>query len=223
MRILLVNHLPFSASPSGESTAQLAAQLLAAGHQVRCLVVDQARTGAQPAPTRRLVCSLDEPDADLAFAAPILSANPNQVGSFSRLSDWQLNAYREALRLRLDAEVDAFDPEVVHCQHIWLPAHLVLETGVPYVISTYSDELVAYRQDHRYWRFVEEAAENAARLLAASRAIRSEVLSLFGVLSERVLLEETLSDVGGVESVGRPGDISPLVALYESVRNERTG
>src|SRR5262249_22584109 len=154
MRVLLTNHLPLDGSSPGETTCELARGLLSAGHQVRCLVVDDVRHGSEEfgSHVRRIVCRNQGAGADLPFDFPCFTPHPRSRQLFSALTDVQLVQYRDVLRLALDDEVDEFNPHIVHGQHVWVLGHLALEAGVPYVLSTDGSELACLATDRRYAR-----------------------------------------------------------------------
>jgi hypothetical protein len=181
MRILLTHHFPFDDSDAGAFARGLARSLLAAGHQVRCVIVDSRDLGTD-LPVRRIICDPHRADAELSFSLPCFSPGGNSQPTFERLTDEQLVAYRDVLRQALDAEIHAFDPHIVHGQHIWIQGHLALEAGVPYVLTAWGPELAASRRDERYGRLAQEAAENASRILAPTDRVKSEVSRTFGEL-----------------------------------------
>ncbi len=136
----------------------------------------------------RIRCRPGDPQADLAFDLPCLEADVSTRLLFADLSDEQLVEYRNALRRRLDHCVAQFDPQVIHCQHAWLFAHLALESGAPYVITAHGPELQAARDLPRYRRFVEQAIENASRVLVHDRRIAEEVAAMFPDAAGRIEL-----------------------------------
>jgi Glycosyl transferase 4-like domain len=211
MRILLTDHVPLRPTLVGSRTFALARGLCAAGHEVRVLSVDCSSEGGEDIPVRRVVCRRDGERADLPFDVPCFTPLVYSRQTFRELSDDELAAYRDAIRQALDEEVTAFDPRIIHCQHIWVGGHLALETGVPYVLSGYADELAALRSEPRYRRLVQEAAENAGRILVASDALRREVLEACGNLEDRVLV------------VAESFAVEDLVAVYQQVIEERIG
>lgn len=221
MRVLLTNHLPLDGCSQGEITRDLARGLLLAGHQVRCLVVDDVRHGNEEfgSHVRRVVCRHDATGADLPFEFPGFATHPRSNQSFSALSDSQLSQYRDVLRLALDDEVDEFDPHIIHCQHIWILGHLALETGVPYVLSSDGSELPFLSADGRYMRLAQEAAENAGRLIVCDEALRSKIIQVFGELDGRVLK----LDLDTESDHARQSWIDSLVAIYHQVLTDRFG
>lgn len=112
---------------------------------------------------------------------PSLTAGQADAADFTQVSDAAIAAHRHWLRRVLDRTVDEFAPDVIHAAHIWLPGHLALESGVPYVLSTWGDELPAYQADARLRPLIEQAAENASRIVADREATRERVLATFGL------------------------------------------
>lgn len=110
---------------------------------------------------------------------PRLIAGQTDPADFTRLPDAAIAEYRHWLRRVLDRAVDEFAPDVIHASHIWLPGHLALESGVPYVLSTWGDELPVSAADARLRVLIEQAAENASRIVADNEATRERVLATF--------------------------------------------
>jgi hypothetical protein len=213
--------LPLDGSPQGEITRDLARGLLLAGHQVRCLVVDDVRHGNEEfgSLVRRIVCRRDPAGADLPFEFPCFTSHPRSTQLFSALNDAQVAQYREVLRLALDDEVDEFNPHIVHCQHVWIFGHLALEAGVPYVLSTDGSELPMLSVDQRYARLAQEAAENAGRLIVSDEKLGAQIVKAFGDLDGRVLK----LDVDTTSDHARQNWIDNLLAVYHQVLTDRFG
>lgn len=210
MRILLTHHFPLEVSPAGSLTLHLARQLEAAGHEVRVLVVDSRRPREDEGLVRRVVCSPDTSGAELDFSPPGFEPQPGLQQTFDQLTDEGIGRYRDVLRDVLDEEIDEFQPDLVHSQHIWIFGHLALEAGAPYVLTAWGPELSMCRRDDRYLRFAQEAAENAGRILVASDSLRSTVIELFGELDGRV----TTLDIHKVPAT---------IAIYRDVLRARLG
>ncbi|HUY91982.1 MAG TPA: glycosyltransferase family 4 protein [Pirellulales bacterium] len=129
-------------------------------------------------------------ELDSALAAAGHQVRRLAVGSPDsevQLSDQELTAYRDVLRQALDAEIDAFDPHIVHAQPIGILAHLALEAGVAYLLTASGMELPVDRLDPRLQRFTVQAAENASRIVAVSDAVRAAMIAAFGDLDGRII------------------------------------
>lgn len=212
MRILLIhqgllNRGLLDGAECGLPFESLSAALSDAGHEVRRLSFGDRRLANNGA---RAPSSADDPAAAL----------PSGAEAFDEFTDRRLAAARDALRQALDAEIDAFNPHIVHVQPIWVLAHLALEAGAPYVLTASGAELPVYRLDPRFRRLAEEAAENAGRIVATSEAVRAETIAAFGDLDDRVvtLPPELASGNAILAAVAQW-----LVEIYRQVSIDRFG
>lgn len=149
---------------------------------------------------------------DMPTDFPRLTASRADPVDFTQVPDAAIAAYRHWLRRVLDRAVDEFSPGVIHAAHIWLPAHLALESGVPYVLSTWGDELSAYQADVRLRPLIEQAAENASRIVADSEATRERVLATFG-------LDAAIVTVAAFDPPGSPP--AWLMGIYQQAVDTR--
>ncbi len=227
MRILFLHHFPLERSAVGRSVGQWMLALETAGHETRALVLDRQTDESPASRLRTVVCCKDDPTADLHFDVPLFSSESSAENSltFLTLGDDQLASYRDRIRRHLDAEIDRFDPHVIHAQHIWIQGQLALETGVPYVLSAWGPELVEYAKDPRYRMLADQAAENAGRILAAHHTVLEEVASTFEGLAGRVSVmgAELRLDSPAVTPAMQSEASRQLVAIYEAVLKERFG
>lgn len=203
MRILLLNHSPLAGTPCGLAAARLAAALVANGHEVRAIVIDEHNAGAAepasaPCSTRRIAAGAAT--ARLNFRLPWFEASEAAVFdrlplasaaggarplTYSELTDRQVAHYRDVLRGELDAEISSFNPDLVHAQHAWLWAELALESGAPYVVTVHGPELAAYQQDARYRDLADQAVENAGRLFVPPGEVQEAMRRMFEFLPDR--------------------------------------
>ena len=179
--ILFLHHFPLEESAVGELVRQWARALISAGHDARLLIVDTLRRESEPSAIDRVVCSANDPGADLPFDLPRFSSTPeaSHGATFHQLSTEQLTQYRDQFRRHLDVQVDRFNPHVLHAQHIWLHGQLAVETGVPYVLNGWGPELSEFDRDERYRAFADQAATNAGRILAARRRDQARCRATF--------------------------------------------
>jgi hypothetical protein len=213
MRILLTHHFPLGVGKVGCYVAGLAQALQAAEHDVRVICV-----GGPPMweglELRSIAVGQGGSKFALPFGVPWFGVEPNGELTFESLSRDQLNAYRDVLRHELDVEVDTFDPQIIHAQHVWIWGQLALESGVPYVVNAWGAEFVSRARDDSYRMYVDQAAENAGRIFVPDEHVRREVLETFDDVALRTLL---LADTVDVTLA------SALADQYERVLDERFG
>ena len=237
MRVLFMHHFPLGLSAAGHFVEQWAQALIAAGHEVRALIVDEQRRGSEQSPDShqsrgippmmvdRIVCRAGDEAADLPFDVPQFSTSHVEPRRplFRALSDEQLVSYRDQIRLHLDAQVHGFDTHIIHAQHIWVQGQLALESGVPYVVNAWGPELIDSQHDARYRGLATQTAENAGRIFVPDEALRMQVVETFETPAETTLLinaELQPDDSAGTiaaQGVGR------LLAVYQAVLDERFG
>ena len=172
MRILLTSHFPLARLGSGLFVRDLGRGLIEAGNEVQCLCTGTEPTSAERFPVETLICSSDTEAADLSFDLPDFLHRRTGEVTFGEMTDDQISNYREVFRRRLDSLVDRYNPDIIHGQHIGLQGELILETGVPYVLTAHWSELVTFDQDSRIRALALQAAENAGRILVGSEWLR---------------------------------------------------
>jgi hypothetical protein len=214
MRVLLISHFPLTQSESGQHAARIASALQAAGHSARVLLASEEPAVATSFPLNSVRFQQGDSDADATFSLPWFSRPPGGM-AFRDLSDDQIGVYREAMRRRLDLEVDEFNPQVIHVQHVWLAGQLALESGAPYVLTAWKPELEAAQEDQRFQPLADQAAENASRILAVDSTVQRQLLDRYEGLSDRIQLAPP--------SVVENGESFDLVGLYELILHERFG
>ncbi|MEK6236328.1 MAG: glycosyltransferase, partial [Planctomycetales bacterium] len=216
MRILLTNHVPFQTSVSGALMRMLAQGLISSGDQAECLIVDRVGQGEEPFPVHRVVCSEKDSDAGAAAPLPSFTSVPSSHVTFDQLTDPQIGAYRSQLRKGINRVVDALDPQIIHCLHLWVQGALVLETGVPYVLSAQSTNLLGVEQDPRYREWAEQAAENAGRIIANSFWMANEICQRFDVEPNRVATVRHGVDCDAFQAEGAsPRELAAQLGLPE--------
>jgi len=226
MRVLFLHHLPLEQADVAIHLERWMEALEAAGHEPRLLTVDHQRHAGASQSIDRIICNPTDPAADLPLVLPDFtsSAGGSSRRAFPELTDEELALYRECLRRRLDRQIDEFDPHMIHAQHIWLWGQLALETGVPYVLSAWGAELVDYSVDARFRPLVEQAADNAGRILAHDPATFGQVSELFGAADRALLMPLVPVGADAENPASRQAFFSEsLAAVYATVYEERFG
>jgi hypothetical protein len=205
MRVLLTFHRTLDQTPASERLRSLATRLREINHDVRLIVA--AGPSAESMLSTRAV-SLDQG----------LTADPPGYFSgdgatlFEQLTDSELSSYRQAFRAAMDDEINHWNPNIIHTQHAGIHAQLALETGVPFVCTAWGAELDLADRDPRYYRLVEQAVENAGRILISSEEIGRRLQAICEGIDDRLVFADSQA-------------LSPtaLSAIYQSVLDERFG
>jgi len=153
-----------------------------------------------------------------------LAAEPDV---FAVPSDEEFYRRRQALRVQLDALIEAFDPHVVHSQHAGLLAHLSLESGAPYVVTAHSATLSP--ADPRLRPLAEQAAENAGAVLAHTEHLAGALRAALAVADVQVVAlppgisrSEARISAAELASLGIDGDGGPLIAFAGALAPPRS-
>jgi hypothetical protein len=228
MRVLLMNHASLAQSEGGRLVRKWALALAAAGHDPRILLVDDGpaiEDATEGVLVERVICRADDGTADLPFDLPrfVAPVDVQVQHTFGTLSDQQLTQYRDRLRRRLDSLIDRFDPHVLHAQHIWVLGQLSLESGVPYVLNAWPEELAEYQRDPRYRALADQAAENAGRILVPDEALSRQVVERFESAADRVMVMPSELVRDSAEPAEQAQASETLLAVYQSVLDERFG
>ena len=95
------------------------------------------------------------------------------------------------------------------------------ETGVPYVLNAWPEELADYARDRRYQSLADQAAENAGRILVADEAMSQRVGRSFESAAERTMVMP--ADLNAETPANDNAGVDALAAIYQSVLDERFG
>ena len=176
---------------------------------MRILLVRDRFTSASPPVLTRFITQLVRQAA--ADGHELRELVPNRTGD-----DKGFDENRTAVRVLLDQEVAVFDPQVIHVQGIGVLGHLALETGVPYVISAFNQDLTIGQIGSSVRSFSQQAVENAGGVLVDSEETRRRVLAGFGELEAVVVVEE-------MADPDAPGSLERLWQLYNKIVAARRG
>lgn len=182
MRILLMNHFPLQGSGSGVYTINIARALVRKGHEV-CIIMPENEElaeletgGVRLHPVYFDSCV----DEALDFDFPCFTTHPRSVTTFYELDDAQMAAYEGAFRAAIEDEIAAFDPDVIHCGHIWVQASYAADYGIPLVITAHGTDLIGFEKSERFREQAKKAFDTASAIIAISKDSAALVEKLFG-------------------------------------------
>ena len=182
MRVLLMNHFPLQGSGSGVYTVNIARALVRKGHEV-CIIMPENEVlaeldvdGIRLHPVYFDSCSADALDFDF----PCFTTHPRSVMTFYELDDAQVAAYEGAFRAAIEDEIAAFDPDVIHCGHIWLQASYAADYGIPLIITAHGTDLIGFQKSERFREQARKAFDTADAIITISKDSTALVTKLFG-------------------------------------------
>lgn len=91
-----------------------------------------------------------------------------------------VDPFRTLMRRRLDIEIIDFDPQVIHVHGLGVLGHLALESGAPYVVSAFAEELSLVQAESTECQHAQEAIENAGCVIVDGDETRRAIEDLFG-------------------------------------------
>lgn len=106
-------------------------------------------------------------------------------------ADKGLDRLRAVMRSRLDTEIANFDPQVVHVHGLGVLGHLALESGAPYVVSIFAQELLPVQRESTLHKQVQQALENAGCLIVDSDETRRTLETTFGEVQSVAIASES--------------------------------
>lgn len=119
-------------------------------------------------------------DEALGFDFPCFTTHPRSITTFYELDDAQMAAYEGAFRAAIEDEIAAFDPDVIHCGHIWVQASYAADYGIPLVITAHGTDLIGFEKSERFREQAKKAFDAASAVIAISKDNAALVEKLFG-------------------------------------------
>ena len=194
MRILMINHFPLEGSGSGTYTKNLATQLVKLGHEVCVIMPENAADIPQYQGVRLhpvFFTNPDDPTATdagaLPFNFPCFTTHPASVMAFADMNPEQMKAYLVAFQQAINEEVRAFEPDVIHGQHVWALPSLAAEVGVPMVITAHGTDLMGYDKWPELRHFADTAMEACEKVICISADNEKLVREVFPQYADKIV------------------------------------
>lgn len=177
MKVLLINHFPLEGSGSGVYTKNIGQRLLAAGHQVKVVVVDNEINNDYQFPIKTII--------DYNF--PCFTTHPKSNNQFYKLTRQEMNDYLNKFIRIVKKTVSDFKPDIIHCQHLWVAPYAALQTKVPYVITAHGTDIKGYKKDKRYRQIALKGAAGAEKIITISKQVNQEVKKYYFVEDNKLV------------------------------------
>ncbi len=207
MRILQILLFPLHGSGSGSYADRLAEFEQARRHAVKVLCCDH-RVPQRPYATAALVfadipgieasagtnraakpaeASTPMLSSDLDFNFPAFTTHPlSTATTFGSLSADQRERYVATFQHKIQAEVTAFKPDIVHAHHGWVIGAVLADLDVPYVISLHGTEHFGFTHYPAYREWALKGLRKADRVLALTEVERAKAIETYHLDPDRV-------------------------------------
>jgi glycosyltransferase involved in cell wall biosynthesis len=198
MRVLFTNTGPWG---TGSATVVngVMNELIRRGHEARVIFPDSGFESPDfdryyDHPDR--FCILKFPvtyNGEQLYTFPLIITDPHprnypHAWTFKQLSPTQLRAYMEYYGELTEKVIHEFRPDAIECQHIWIMDYVLGKKGYDYISVAHHSDQLGFRYDRRMRKYARRAARHASYIFAISESVREEVLELYPVDPERVVV-----------------------------------
>lgn len=198
MRILITNTGPWGTG-SGTVADGIMTELKRRGHEVMAFFPDSGFPGADNdkyytnKESYRIVKFPTVYNGVDLYTFPLIITDPNprnykDAWTFKDLTENELSAYLDYMRENLKQVISDFHPDVIECQHIWALDHLICESDYHYACTAHHSDQLGFLYDKRMQKIATESAMKSDYIFAISDYVKEEVLELYGVNDEKVIV-----------------------------------
>lgn len=147
-RVLIANHTPIHGSGSGTYILALATSLARRGHEVALLTPPGGTRVSLPPQISHFTAD------ELAGEFPSFTGHPCSARLYSQLSPNEIADVTRIWERSLESAISAWEPTLIHSQHLWLLTSAALNLGQTVVVTCHGSE-VPYlnREQDRFRRF----------------------------------------------------------------------
>mgnify|MGYP006288710315 CR=1 FL=1 len=209
MRVILVNHFPLEGSGSGIYTKNIAKRLIERGHEVEAIVVDKYKNRGNGFPVKTII----------NYDFPCFTTHPHSNNQFYHLTNDEMDNYLATFINTIDKEVNSFDPDIIHCQHIWVAPYAASKTEIPYIITAHGTDIKGFKKDKRYHHIAIKAAEGAEKIITISKYIHDSVKKHFPVKEEKLRMILNGFD----ENIFHPKNLNKKNVLSNYINKDLSG
>lgn len=198
MRILITNTGPWGTG-SGTVADGVMTELKRRGHQVMAFFPDSGFAGNGyekyygDEDTYRIVKFPVIYKGIPLYTFPLIIEDPNprnfkDAWTFKDLTEAELDAYLSYMKEELEKVINDFKPDVIECQHIWALDHLIHQMDHRYICVAHHSDQLGFIYDKRMRHITMQSAKKAEFIFAISDYVKEEVLGLYDVEPEQVIV-----------------------------------
>lgn len=148
-----------------------------------------------------------------SFPLMIPDRHPRSTNNttLSQFNDADFQFYKKELADQLVSVIDAFQPDIIECEHVWLCNYIIGQLGLPHVATAHHSDQLAFAYDKRMQPFAKDSAKSARYIFAISSSVKKEVVELYGVDPNKVIVTGN----GYNQSIFQPQKLSRSAVLKE--------
>ena len=201
LRLLMVLAVPADMTGSGIVVKNLIREHVAAGNEVSLLSAGYTpldginfrlpNSKVETVIFRDTAATLLENSPDVCFPIPTFSAGmPFPHIRYINMSRIQLVQFLEVFHDRLARIIRRVQPHVIHTHHLFVlnPLVQMIAPWIPLVSQAHGTEQKMLRKDGGLLPFVAPAARFVDKVLSISNAVTRDVIQLYGVARNRIVL-----------------------------------
>lgn len=189
MRILIPTQFFIDGSGSGIYVQNIAREFQSMGHEVLVISAENASVTGKSYPVSSIIFNpKGGKDVDLDFNVPYFTTHPQSNQTFYALTADQYTSYVRVLGEHLRREIEAFKPDVVHCQHASIFASHLAEMNIPYAITIHGTDLMGFKKEPRFHDAVLRGVKGAWRLISISNQVTADTMATFSMGKDRIVL-----------------------------------
>lgn len=190
MKILLINHFPLEGSGSGIYTKNIATSLTKKGHQV-CIIMPENRKIKEIEKIKlHPVYFKDKEEIinQLLFNFPCFTTHPYSNKTFYDLTDNELEQYKQKFIEAIKDEVDTFNPDIIHSNHIWILSSIAANFDKPLIVTMHGTDLIGYNKTKKYDKEILNVLSNAKKIITVSKDNYRLLNTVFPNVSNKTVL-----------------------------------
>ena len=191
MKILVINHSPFIGSGSGTYTMNVAKELKNKGETVKVITaanniktLDMGDIEVTSIYFKSENCK----EAKINFNVPCFDQYPTSDVVFYDLTDKQMKVYEDEFRKVLKKEIQAFKPDVIHTQHLWIWSSIVTEFNIPTVITSHGSDMMGYDIDNSFYKYCIKAIRGCQKIVTISKKNYEDIIEKFPEAKEKCII-----------------------------------
>lgn len=108
--------------------------------------------------------------------------------TFLQLNKLEYQLYFSDFERKITKLINEFKPDIIECQHIWALDHIIKKLGHRYICVAHHSDQLGFKYDRRMQPIAIESAQNAEYIFAISDYVKQEVLSLYGIEDQKIIV-----------------------------------